>query len=518
MVMTKISTASHSYPESPGKPWRLLRYLVLGITINSAIWGLTFFYLKVTKPTYVSKWTLVLPETGSSTRVDIPQLGGASSEVKSPYSDRSQDPRAKYQVVAESDAVLEAAAKKLNMPEKKFGEPRIKVVDNSTLMDFEMKGDTPEEARSKAIALQEAFDQRLDYLRKEEVAIKNSSFQKDMVDAEQKLKIAQARLSDFKAKTGLGSKIQLEQISDRLEELRKLLADLMAQKQQAGANLRALSNNLDMSSQQAADAFVLKTDPVFQQNLKDYSDATTTLTVLTSKFLPSNPAVLREKSKQDSARAALLARSQSLLNRPTTLEEVSRLNLNGGASTGMGESSRETLFQQLIETQADAKGREANATELRDQIAALEARYRIMAQNSVALDTLERDVRIAEAVFSSALTALNVGKSRAESYPPLQMLIQPNLPAKAATPKKSFALLGAGLGSLFISSGLLSLWMRPYLLRKRKTSKSNLVTSPTSEEVLLHSTAQLGALALQKSESYNGKKPIGQDDLPLERR
>lgn len=518
--MTKSSSASPSFSESVGTPWRLLRYLVLGIGINVGIWSLTFFYLKVTKPAYSSKWTLVLPETGTLTQVDIPGLGGASSRATSPYSDRTQDPRAKYVAIAESDAVIEAAAKKLNLPEETFGEPRIKVVDNATLMDFEIKGDTPEEARNKALALQEAFENRLTELRKEEVEVKNRSFQKTVDEAKQRLDASQKRLSEFKAKTGLGSKIQLEQISDRIEELRRQLADLMSQKQQAVANFDSLSNNLNLSAKQASEAFILQTDPIFQQNLKDYSDATTTLTVLNSRFLPDNPAVQRERSKQASARAALLSRSQTLLGRPTNLEDISRINLNGGGTNGPAGSGRETLLQQLVQVQADAQGREASTRELSNQIAALEARYRVMTQNALTLDTLERDARIAEAIFSSALTALDVGESRADSYPPLQMMIQPNLPSKPTSPKKSFAFLGAALGTVLISSGLFLLWLRPYLLRKQKASKSDSLKSPETVVDSLPTLAQVEDSNFPKREPYNGAQSqgSGQEELRLERR
>lgn len=516
--MTKPSGSSPSSSKSIGNPWRLIRYLVLGIGINAGIWSLTFFYLTVTKPTYVSKWTLVLPSTGTDTQVNIPGLGGASSRSTSPFSDRSQDPRSKYTVIAKSDAVLDAAAKKLNMAKGDFGQPRIRVVDNATLMDFEMKGDTPKEARNKALALQESLENKLAQLRREEVELKSRSFKNSVDEAKQRLDATQKRLSEFKAQTGLGSQSQLEQISDRIEELRKQLADSMSQKQQASANFNALSNNLNLSAKQASEAFILQTDPLFQQHLRDYSDATTTLTVLNSRFLPDNPAVERELSKQASARDALLSRSQTLLGRSTTLQDISQINLNGGPNGG--GSGRDTLLQQLVQVQADAQGREASTRELSNQIAALEARYKVMTQNALTLETLERDARIAETIFSSALTALDVGASRADSYPPLQMMIQPNLPSKATSPKKSFAFLGAGLGTVFISGGLLSLWLRPYLLRKYKASKTNSLKSPEIVVDSVRTTAQIEDSNLSKRESYNGtqSKGSGQEELQLERR
>ena len=42
-----------------------------------------------------------------------------------------------------SDSVLTTAAESLNMKPKKFGEPNIKLIDEASLILFEMKGGRP---------------------------------------------------------------------------------------------------------------------------------------------------------------------------------------------------------------------------------------------------------------------------------------------------------------------------------------------------------------------------------------
>jgi uncharacterized protein involved in exopolysaccharide biosynthesis len=83
------------------------------------------------------------------------------------------------------------------------------------------------------------------------------------------------------------------------------------------------------------------------------------------------------------------------------------------------------------------------------------------------LDALKRDLQIAEAVFSSTLARLDIGRSNASgSYPLLQLLAEPSLPEAPSSPPPQLVLLGATLGSLFLTMGLVLLWRR----QQRQTS------------------------------------------------
>ncbi|MBW4650080.1 MAG: hypothetical protein KME06_15530 [Kastovskya adunca ATA6-11-RM4] len=472
--MTKSSTIpGSSAPASLGR-WRWLHYLFLAVAANTAIWGLTFAYLKETDPTYTSKWTLTLPAAGSSTRISIPEVGNASSEVKSPYSDRSLDPRAEYEIIAESDAVIKAAADKLNLTPSEFGQPRIKIIDNTTLINLEMAGDTPEIAQQKAFALNEAFNNRLNQLRIEGAEAQEKPTREALEAAQKKLIYAQQRLAEHKARTGLASKIQIDQTSQTIEELKRQRAELRAQRQQTSANLRELSSNLNLSAKQAADAFTLKADSIFQQHLLDYSEASSTLTILNAKYGSNHPAVVREGNRQAEARAAMLNRSQALVGRSLSQPAIDQLNISTG---NQGGSAREQLFEQLITIKVQGEGLEASTQELDRQIFQLENQLRTMGQNALTLSVLERDLQIAEAIFSTTLTQLDLSQaSLSSSYPQPQVLTPPNQPEQPSSPKKSLAMLGAGGSSLLITLGLLLLWLRPRLLGKR--SSTNLTSAP----------------------------------------
>lgn len=463
-----------------------LAYLFLGVLTNAGIaWGANY-YVKNTPPTYTSQWALTLPAMASSTNVNLPNIGGAYSQVRSPYEvQQAGDPRENYKFVAMSEPVQRSAAQNLNLPIGEFGKPRIKVVSNSTLMELEIAGETPEEARQKAIAFQKAFDQRLNQLRTQETAQKDAGVNAALKSAQQKLEESQRRLSSYKARTGLVSDEQVTQLSINIEALRKQKAEAIAQQQQVTARLNQLSSDLKLNTTQATDAFALKADQLFEQYRRNYSEATANLNILSNKYGPNHPAVLRERSKQEAALAALNNRSQTVLGKPVTQESLAQINL-GDSSTGT--SARENLFQQLVTVQSEQRGFSANIQALDQQINQLEQRLNTLAQYSASLDALRRDLQISEAVFSSTLASLDASKSNNfGSYPKLQILTEPSLPLEPTSPNKKLAYLGAGLGCLLIDTALLGWWFRQNQRRKFRLQKAELRELQQSSRFSLNS-------------------------------
>ncbi|MBD0328076.1 MAG: hypothetical protein ICV68_16755, partial [Pyrinomonadaceae bacterium] len=108
----------------------------------------------------------------------------------------------------------------------------------------------------------------------------------------------------------------------------------------------------------------------------------------------------------------------------------------------------------------------------------LESRLRSLSQQETKLGNLERDVKIAEAIFSSNVTKLSLNKSSfSVSYPQISIVTNPSLPTKPSGPGKLFVLAGTALSSMFLTTGLSSLWLRDRKLRQAKqitwTASSN---------------------------------------------
>ena len=470
--MSDSISISRPYRKSESKTTtrRWPHYLITGLLVNALVWSAAIFYLKKKTPEYTSTLAVSVPGASADANVTVPGIGQASYQNSNPYSIGTQDPRRNYKFIAESEPVLRIAASQLNMPPGEFGKPRIKLTDSTSIIQIDMEGLSPEEARNKSLALFKAMQIRLGELRAQEMVQRDAGFQSALGASQSKLEVAQKRLSDYKARSGLNSSDQLKALSDNIESLRRMRAEVASRQQEASGRVTQLAQNLKLSDQQAADAFVLQTDQVFQTNLKNYSEATTSLTSLSARFQPDHPTVATERAKQDAARAALQERSQLLLGRP--LSEANLQQLNISSTNGSG---RESLFQDLVGFQSEANGLGSQTQELEQQIDQLETRLQRLAQQETTLEALRRDMQVAEAVFSSTLARLDLGRANAfGSYPLVQMLAEPSLPKSPSSPKTFYVLLGASFSSVFLTAGLVTFW----LYRRR---------SEMNEEFRLHS-------------------------------
>jgi len=201
------------------------------------------------------------------------------------------------------------------------------------------------------------------------------------------------------------------------------------------------------------------------------------LVVLKSKWGDNHPLVVKEATRQESARVAMLDRASSLLGRKVDRSTLQNLSIKSESG-----SSRESLFRDLVSMQADQQGLVAQNEALTDQILELEARLKILVQKQSKLDNLQREVQIAEAVFASTLAKLDLGKSDIFiSYPVTQLISEPTLPDEKTSPKPSIVFVGAGVASIFITTGLAMLWWRKetalYIKGKIKLSQRAIAES-----------------------------------------
>jgi uncharacterized protein involved in exopolysaccharide biosynthesis len=445
---------------------RWFRYLALTLLLNCGIWGLTLFYLKHAKSTYISEWAITLPGSAPGIDINLPNIGQASSSSNSPFGGATTDPRANYQFIAMSDAVLKKAAMTVNESEKEFGKPRIKLLDNTTIMTVQVQSQSPEQAQRKAQALYQSLTQRLTMLRVEEISRRDEGIEDTLRSAKEKLVSAQQRLSSFKMNSGLSFPGQVDNLSVNVEQLRRQRTEILVQAQQSTRRLEQLSANLGLSSRQAAEAFLLQADQQFQQNLKSYSETTANLEVLQTKWGRNHPEVIRERAKQDASGLALRSRSTALLGRETGQQALATLSLSvedqGGGRSG--------LFRDLISVQVEQQGFSEAVKTLDQQIGALDYRLTDLSQKQSKLENLEREMQTAEAVFASTVAKLDLGKSEIFSaYPLTQLVAEPSLPQEASAPRRSLIFLGSLMGSMFCSAGLGLLWWRKRLLGLVKT-------------------------------------------------
>lgn len=471
--MTDISTSALKHLAKLGNHnfFRYSRYIALGIVANVGLWGAALLYLKVTPPIYISKWAMIMPGNGVGVNVSLADIGQTSSSSSSPFGGTSMDPRANYQFILTDESLLEIAAERQKIPIAKLGKPKVKLIDNTSIMEMEIGAKTPEQARDNAMAVIDALQSRLTLLRAEEIEKRGENNDSTLKEAREKLQVAQKKLSAYKASSGLSSSNQVGELSTNIEVLRKQKAEIFAQKEQISSRFQQLSDSLGLTVPEVADAFVLHADRQFLQNSKDYSEANTTLTVMQTKWGVNHPLVIKEAARQQSARDAMIERASSILRKEVTPKYIEHLVLGENAGT-----SRETLFRDLIGFQVEQQGAIAQNDALQDQILQLEERLQSLVQKQVALDNLQREVQIAEAVFASTLAKINLAKSDIfTAYPLVQLLSKPSLPEKKSSPQPPVVYIGTGLGSILITTGLYMLWWRKEIKQKLVVTKTKSV-------------------------------------------
>lgn len=459
LSLTTYESESFRGEEQDASAGRWKRYVILGIVLNTLLWAFSITALKLKRPVYTSAWTLDLPAARSDTILEVPGVGRAAQSNDSPYSNfMVADPRTNYKDLLEGQEVMASAANITKESPEDFGKPRVDVVPNTTLIKIAVTGFSPTEARQKAIAFQNAFDSKLGLLRKQEVSQKSQNLKGSLDSAAERLKIAQQRLSNYKVQSGLDSGEQLRDLSVNIESLRRQKSEVLGQAQDSANQLQQLSGSLGLSPQQAADAFVLQSDAIFQQYLLGYSKTSAELGTLESSLSATHPKVIETLEENQSARVRLLDRGKKLLGREVNDATLKQINVSNGISS---ETQRSGLFQTMITTKGRAEGLKGQAGALDQEIQQLEGLMTSLSNKKSVLVNLERDVQIAEAIFTSTLGKLDLANSNiSNAYPPVTMRSRPNLPKSPSSPKVVPVLMGTFLASVLLSLGLAALWLR----------------------------------------------------------
>ncbi len=380
----------------PTKPRDKKFYLKIWLLGNLFIWLASFAYLQFRPPSYTSKWTLALPSSNSSTSIELPGVGQASSQSESPYNSDFADPRENYKYLAGTEEVLDKAAQSIGMPLTEFGNPKVEIPGNTTLIEFQINGEEPELAQIKAIAIQNALQQSLQRLRNDESSNNSQQLENTLQATREKLKQARQKLAQFKISSGLSSTEQNSNLTYNIEGLRKQRAEIIAQKQKISSRFNELRSSLGLSAQEAADALILQSDPQFKEYLSNYGEVSRELVNLKAEFSDAHPAVVAKQAQQNDTQAEFNRRAESLLGRPFDFDSLKALNIN---SNDYSQSQRASLFQELISLQAEQEGLGDQGQSLKEQIAELEVKQANMSQSGSELEKLQREVQLAEAVF-----------------------------------------------------------------------------------------------------------------------
>lgn len=438
---------------------RYKRYFLAMAPVLVAIYGLTGAYLLLVPKSYRSEFSLILPGSGMGSSLNLESIGQAQSSASSAFASPTLSPTENYKQLLSVDVTLRAAARLAREEEDNFPGPTVKLIDQTNLILVAISGKSPAQAKARADALRRAFLAQLDILRADEAAKREASDLQHLEQLSEKVRAAQRRLIAFQASHGLATLDQFNSRIAAVDALRDKERESRLQVRQFKGVAGRLSTNLRSSPRGADIAMRLRGDPVFQRLVDRYAAANAQENEKSATLGPRHAVITQLASERATLRAALAERGREITGL-TEAEIVSQIDLQLF-------DGRTNLMQAMTVNDAQAAGAQATLSEIRGDLAAAQAQSPELIAQASELADLQRDHRIAEAVFSSALARIDTNKQDPfASYPLVQTLAAPSLPRAPASPSLLIALVGALAATFltFLAFGLL--WLRQPILNR----------------------------------------------------
>ncbi|SEQ03511.1 Uncharacterized protein involved in exopolysaccharide biosynthesis [Loktanella sp. DSM 29012] len=440
---------------------RLPRYAAFAILGATLIWAPITGYLRTAPLTYKSSTSLILPGSGASASLNLNGIGQASSYASSAFASNAVSPTETYKRLLNADRILAAAARSLDISMPDLGRPRVSLVDQTSLIHFEMTGGSPVEAKARGEAILDAFFTELDALRADEVATREDSGLQAIADYRDSVAQTRAAISTLQDSSGLLSVEQYDVLMDRhlaLETELRVQTATLAEKEAATASL---SSQLGVSAEAAARTLKLFADGAYLSLLDEAARFAAQLAEAQSQFGPRHPQVVTARQGHDTARST----AQALARQVTGLDDATLAGLDLAP-----QGVRADLLAQLVQMQADSRGARQQLEALRAQYAAGQRDLAAKAAAAAQLQDLERDFSVAEAVFASAIARAQSSKSDVyASYPLVQVLENPSLADRPSSPNRKLAYAAGGAATMMMLFGLLMGWVRLALISRLLT-------------------------------------------------
>lgn len=443
-----------------GRPnTRIRRYFITFGLPLIAVWILTFAYIFLTPKSYRSEIVLNLPNATVQSNVSLQNIGQTSINAVSPFASSSLTPTVSYKAMALSDNTRAAAAKRLGMDDEEIPKPKVELIDQTALMTIMVNGPSPEIAQERVKALYDVLQAQLDELRRDEAARRLSAIRASVVDVEQRLNQTNQALQRYQRTSSIVSQEQFDLIVSNHETLRQKIASTDSELQQALAERARLSQILNVTAAEAAAALRFQSDPRYASLSRDLGEALVQETENRRKWGPRHPKVLYASHRVETLKARLLSLANSVLG-PKAEALLDALFLGDGRD-------RSQLFRTLVETDSRASGLRESLSRMRealkDSAKSIESKTSELAELAV----LEREHKIAETVFSSAMARIDTsGQDFFSSYPLLQVVAPASLPDRPSSPKVIYAIAGAILATLLLITSMVLAWLRQPFIQK----------------------------------------------------
>ncbi len=425
--------------------WKSL--LALNIIVLAAVIGKVAVSPKVWK----AHAQLVLPDTTSSLDASLGTLGSLKN---SDITFSSQVNPLKVQVsILTSDTLLRRIwSSDPQKDEIGFGSYKklfeVTPEEQSTILSLSVSGSSPEIARQRAVALTEAYQQRLNELRQSDGAVRAQFSQKELERARQDLKQAEIELAQFKKASGLvNSEEQTRGLVSTLTALTNAQAQAQAEAKASENQVRALSARLSLNPEQAIRSVGLGENPDYLFARQKLSEVEAALVKAQATFTNEHPTVRK-----------LLTQRNELQSQLQQYVSQAAGNTSVDANVSAERQGRATLIGQLVMAESEASAQQRKATQLQQQIDQLNASLKLIPANQARLLELQRQYDVAEGVYKGLVAQVKQARIDAfNAYPNVQVLDPPTAGSSPTDPKLKLAILSGILASIISSIALVLL-------------------------------------------------------------
>ncbi|OED50153.1 hypothetical protein AB838_03470 [Rhodobacteraceae bacterium (ex Bugula neritina AB1)] len=435
-----------------GDSSRLRRYLAFCLLGLALIWAPVNGYLQTAPLVFKSHASLILPGSGASASMNLNGIGQASSYANSAFASNSVSPTETYKRLIGADRILAAAAAAMGLTRRDFGKPRIRLVDQTSLIHVEMTGTSAHDAQQRGDALLQAFFEELDALRQDEKATREDSALAAIVDYQRSVAATRRDISQLQKSSGLLSGDEFDAMVEDTRELEGRVESLAAVLQEKTQSVAALEQTLGIPAAAAAATLKLFADADFLA-LKDES------AVHAAKLAQARASYGEGHPKVQAARTAQAAADHSASQQAAAVtgiqfDELKRLDL-------APDGARAELLAQLVRMDAERRGTARQHEALTQRLVFEQTRLRRLSAGAARLKDLQRDFSVAEAVFASAIARNQSAKSDVyASYPLVQVLENPSLPERPSSPDRMLAFAAGAAASFMLLVALMLGWIR----------------------------------------------------------
>lgn len=439
-----------------GDMGRFPRYLAFALLGGTLIWAPITGYLRTAPLSFKSQTSLILPGSGASASMNLNGIGQASSYANSAFSSNSVSPTETYKRLIGADRILAAAAKSMSLSRRDFGKPRINLVDQTSLINLEITGSSPQDAQARGEALLSAFFSELDALRTDEQTTREDSGLAAIAEYRNSVAATRADIARLQQETGLISAGQYDAMVEATRVLESRVQDLGATLGEKTQSMASLEDTLGIPAQIAAATLKLFADAEFNALTKEVGTHAATLAEARSRFGASHPKV-------HDARAAHRAATDAALQQAAQVTGMNIVQLEALDLAPAG--ARADLLAQLVRMDAERSGIAREFSDLSGRLRQDLEKQKSLTAAAARLQDLQRDFSVAEAVFATAIARSQSTKSDVyASYPLVQVLENPSLPDQPSSPNRKLAFVAGAAATLMLLIGLVLGWLRSALI------------------------------------------------------